>query len=95
MSDLLYDAAVNGDFNLVKQIVKGHPDSIDQGDEDGFTPLHGVAEEGHLEMAQYLIDHGANVNALSNDGKTALDLAVEAQNEEMTALLTTHGAKKG
>lgn len=38
----------------------------------GLTPLHFAARKGSFEMAQLLIQHGADVNAADNDGNTPL-----------------------
>ena len=41
---------------------------------DGATPLYVAAQNGHTEIAQLLIDKGANVNQADNDGATPLCL---------------------
>lgn len=33
-----------------------------------MTPLHVAAEKAHYEIAEYLIDKGADINAEDNDG---------------------------
>ncbi|KAK1242982.1 hypothetical protein MKX08_005794 [Trichoderma sp. CBMAI-0020] len=48
---------------------------IDQADEDGYTPLHMAAAGNHVANIEMLIESGANVNALCNDGKTPEMLA--------------------
>lgn len=45
-------------------------------DYDGRTPLHIAACEGHLNMVQYLLSHGATVYARDRYGDTPLCNAV-------------------
>ena len=35
----------------------------------GWTPLIYAAEEGHLDIVEFLVTHGADVNVKTNDGK--------------------------
>ena len=44
---------------------------------DYSTPLHFAAENGKLDVVEYLVQKGANINAKTGNGKTAYDLAVE------------------
>ena len=85
----LYRAAVLGDLETVRAIVAANPESVNGADESGFTPLHGLAEEEHLPIARYLIEHGANVNAANDEGTTPLHLAASPA---MAELLLAHGA---
>ena len=41
-------------------------------DEDGWTGIMMAAEGGHLTCLQLLVDRGADVNATSKDGRTAI-----------------------
>ena len=43
----------------------------------GFTALHLVAKEGHLDVTNYLISQGADVNNRVYDGRTALHLSAQ------------------
>jgi uncharacterized protein len=75
MGTNIYDAAVYGDLDQVREIVEAHPEAVNETDEYGFTPLHGLAGEEHVEIAQFLIDRGAEVNAANDEGITPLHLA--------------------
>jgi ankyrin repeat protein len=44
-------------------------------DNNGYTPLHHAAARGDNEMIQYLVDHGADVKAVSRTGRTVVDMA--------------------
>ena len=60
------------------------------------TPLMCAVEHGHVDMARFLLDAGANVNATAlwnlTDGCTALMFAADQGNAELTALLLERGA---
>lgn len=61
--------------------------------QSGERPLHRVAEFGKgVRIASALIAHGADVNAMRNDGKTAYVLAVRTGNTPVANLLVEHGA---
>ena len=41
----------------------------------GYTPLHEAASSGHLNVLELLLQHGSDVNCLTNTGCTPLHLA--------------------
>ena len=45
-------------------------------DRRGRNPLHYAAERGHNDLVQYLLDYGAPVAAIDNEGNTPYALAV-------------------
>lgn len=51
------------------------------------TPLMEAAQEGHLELLRYLISQGANVNAKTATGDTALTYACENGHSDVAELL--------
>jgi ankyrin repeat protein len=44
---------------------------LDEGhrDDAGWTPLHYAAFEGHQEVREVLVEAGAKINEVDNDGK--------------------------
>jgi ankyrin repeat protein len=44
-----------------------------------------------LEFAKLLLEHGADVNARDNDGKTPLTIALESKHPDIATLLRQHG----
>jgi hypothetical protein len=48
----------------------------------GRAALHLASKEGHLEIVQYLIEKGADINAKDCYGQTALYLASEQNTHE-------------
>jgi uncharacterized protein len=52
-----------------------------------LTPLSLAAREGDVDMARILVSAGAEVNAVTGDGKTALALAIFNGNYDVASLL--------
>lgn len=59
----------------------------------GYTPLFWAVEDNNKELVSFLVNHGANVNARSNKGKTPLSIANEAGYKEIAEILKSGGAK--
>jgi ankyrin repeat protein len=56
-----------------------------------ITPLHCAAYRGNDEMVDFLLENGADGNAITNNGSTALHLATERGNRKsMKLLLSRH-----
>ena len=58
---------------MVEFLVKNGA-NINQGDNEGWTPLHATASCGFSSIAKFLLDHGANIAAVNNDGDLAYDI---------------------
>ncbi len=54
----------------------------------GSTALMAAVAGNHVEIASMLLEAGAAPEARRSDGKTATDLAIEAKNSKMAALLS-------
>ena len=65
---------------------------IQQQDQFGFTLLHYVAEDGNVELAQWLLAQGANVNAPTPYGYTPLHYAARHTTAELARVLLEAGA---
>ena len=61
-------------------------------DGPGWTPLLYAASGGQTEVAGYLLDAGANVNAVSPNGTTALMMAARGGYAPTVELLLSRGA---
>jgi hypothetical protein len=61
-------------------------------DDDGRTPLHGAASNGHKEIAERLLSKGADVDAMDDDGWTPLHYAASNGHKEIAELLLSKGA---
>ena len=59
---------------------------------DSFeSPLTLAACGGHVELANLLIERGANIEEVNDEGYTPLMEAAREGHEEMVALLLSHG----
>lgn len=52
-----------------------------------LTPIHLASKNGFCHVAKLLIQHGCNVNATDNVGRTALHHAVTSNDSEMVELI--------
>lgn len=82
-----------GQLEIAKLLIsKGA--KIDVTDEDNATPLISTVDRGYFEIAQYLIDQGADVNAKTlSGGVTPLHLAACKSNVQLVKYLLSKKAK--
>ena len=69
----LHYAVVFNCFDVVWFLLAEHSDidvNVTTNDDDLRTPLHAAYLTGHTQIAQYLIQHGADVHAVDNNGCT-------------------------
>ena len=69
-----------------------HGADVMKEDNDGSTPLHNAASNGHTELCKVLIEHGADVMKEDNDGNTPLHNAASKGHTELCKVLIEHGA---
>ena len=86
-------AAFVGDLDRVKAFVERGTE-VDTKDEAGWTPLFWAACAGQEEVAQFLIDKNADINANDGSGRSLLHQAAQAQTDavKLVALLIAKGA---
>lgn len=53
----------------------------------GWTPLHAACEKGHEEVAKLLIEGGAGLESVDEEGNTPLHLAVENKHTGLALFL--------
>jgi hypothetical protein len=67
---------------------------VNVGDEEGWTPLMKASgNKGNLEIVKLLVEMGANINARSIKGTTALSMAKLHGNEDVAEYLIENGAR--
>ena len=65
--------------NLALRVMKDDPSWINRRDEDSRTPLHVAARFKHLDVVKWLLDNGADVNAIAYNGFTPLHLTSDPE----------------
>ena len=97
----LANAAAEGDLNKVKQLLAAGADV----NFDGGMPLNNAAEGGHIAIARYLLDNGADIETTDRgmskcdswemypDPSNALAYAVSGGHEDMVLFLIKNGVK--
>ena len=90
----VFDAAAAGDVDRLTELLDGDASLAGAYSEDGFTPLHFAAFFDRGKAVRVLLDHGADVGAVSkNDMKVQpLHSAVAADSRDVAAALLTAGA---
>lgn len=84
----------NGDLAMVKDLLKNAPPEKFNVKEPlaGNTPLIMACVYGHLDIAQWLIENGADINAVNNDKNSPLHIASYHCYPDIVKLLIHHGA---
>jgi len=82
----IFEIARKGNVTEAKEIIKANPKAVNLVNVEGFSPLILASYRGNTEVAKYLIENGANINAKSSMG-TPLMAAVVKGNLEIVNML--------
>jgi ankyrin repeat protein/L-ascorbate metabolism protein UlaG (beta-lactamase superfamily) len=86
-------AAGRLDFDTMRLLVD-HGAYLDQRSTQGFSPLHYMAYRGQTQAVRYLLEHGANHEALVNGiGNSVLHMACEGDSVGTIVALLDAGAR--
>jgi uncharacterized protein len=90
----LHDAVAVGNVDGVRQFVEKDPALAKSFSPDGFPVVALAAVFGHLDVARYLVERGADVNvpATNSSGYNALTGAVASGHTEIVKWLLENGA---
>ena len=87
----LHQAAINGNLTIVQEFLKNHATiNINAKNVNNWTPLHCAAKWSRRECVEELLQHGADFEAKTNDGKTAKYLAEEEGHSDIVELLQNY-----
>ena len=88
-----FAAAEGGDLATVKKMVSTNPALLTAMEWNHQTLLHDAVRQKHSDVATFLLDRKADVNAVTTDGQTPLHMAAQNGDIPMMTLLLDRGAK--
>ncbi|MHC4680187.1 MAG: ankyrin repeat domain-containing protein [Planctomycetota bacterium] len=88
----IHKAANKGDLEKVKRIIERDPTQISVQDNLGKTPLYYASSEGHTEIVEYLLAHGAAIELGNNLAERPLAKAAKFRHYNTVKVLLEHGA---
>lgn len=90
----IHEAALVGDMEVIRQHIEAGTDLNEKDPSGGGSPLHTAITFGKTEVALALIEAGAKVNYLNNEGSTPLHTAAFFGQTEIVEALLANGADK-
>src|SRR5215471_19355169 len=82
MDQALFEAAREGNLPTVEKLIDSGAD-VNQGDDQGWTPLNFAAGKGNLDMVKLLIKKGADPFKVGRDNRTPYMIALAAGRVEV------------
>ncbi len=82
---VLHDIVCTDKKEAVKYLVENVGADLNIKDHNGDTPLHAIAgtfREASVGLVRYLVEHGANVDAVNNKNQTPADVAAVTEGKE-------------
>ncbi len=88
----IYQAVIDGDRNLIENLLKDNPDLLHIQDPNGVTLLHTAVITGKIEICRLLIEKGMYLDHKNNNGFSPLFLAMDRGRNAIAGLLIDKGA---
>lgn len=89
---IMRNAIVSGSLEFVKLLLSKNIPLDISASITGATPLHSIASNSNaLEMMEYLVQNGADINARTNDGRSAYNIAEANGNKAALSLILKLG----
>lgn len=85
-------AAYKGHTSVVTALLSSPGIQVDQQGQTGLTALIVAASQGHESIVKSLLANRSNINVVSNDGKTAIAVALKNAHLDIVELLKARGA---
>lgn len=81
------------EIRRIQAMIKDSPDLINANPDKGLAPLNEAASQGHLAVAQFLLDHGADVEVKNPYEWTPLHFAANNGHKAIVELVLSHKAR--
>jgi len=90
----IFEASVLGKLEQIRNLIDRDPSLVNSYSPDGFTPVALAAYLGQMDVTEYLLEKGANVNAMAKNatGFTPLTGAIANNHVEISKILVKRGA---
>jgi len=84
---MVCEIASVGNLIALEELYQRNPNIVQVRDKDGMTPLHWASDRGHVEIVQFLLSHGADVNLQDHCDNTSLHIAAMSGQKDIVRLL--------
>lgn len=88
---IMRNAVSGGSTEIVNMLLAKNIPIKNEANSFGWTPLHFAASKGHIQMIELLVKNGADLNSRSLSGKSAYNVAAEADQKETLELIKKLG----
>ena len=90
-----HSAAALGQLDTLKAMAEKDASILTKSDANGWRPLHEAVRSGELKVVEYLVEHGADVNDRTNQGKGGTPLFWAEQMLDKDHPVVAYLKKKG
>lgn len=88
----LHKAASGGSIKRAVALLSRESIDLDTGDPEGFTPLMLATDKGHAQIVRILLNRGAGLAAVNDNGAAALHIASQNGHPAVAKMLVEGGA---
>lgn len=92
-SQEIFVAVKKNDLTSIKELIGANQQLVHAKDSTGRTPLHWACRGVHYDVLKFLVEKGADVNALDHNGIPPLTSVASRNHREAVEYLLDHGAK--
>lgn len=86
-------AAVRGDLSKLQEILREHEEELREPDAISYSLLHSACAGGNIEVIEWLLEKGFDINAVNQFGGSPLFEATYRDNRQAVRFLRQKGAR--